>query len=197
MTSWFLASVLVFWTGCAGEAVELEGRKALEEFGLREEGGEVPSQGIYVQMASFAPERVWDGLVGLLFIAVLWGLGALIHSAVPGFRHYTLAALGIAVVLVFFLPRSFYEFKGLRVDEEGVTVETYISGTDRILFGSIDRVYVTKRPFYPIFTDARELVLEGRDGSRLKIPFFVQERDRVAKAIWAGLKGKGIFREPE
>jgi|GEM_PF-3304796 len=183
---------LFLWSiGCGGGAPEAEGRQALLAFGASEQTEEPGGTEVTARMDSVVPERIWDGLLGLAFIGVLWGLGALIHGAIPGFRHYLPPALGIAIVVVFLMPTAFFQFKGVQVDPEGVTVETQTGGASRILFQDVERVLVTARPWYPRFTDARELVLEGPGGQRVGIPFFVPRREAVARAVLAGLRDRG------
>jgi len=185
-----LVGIFLWGLGCGGGAPEAEGPKALEIFGGSGSGqaADGGSAEVTARMDSVVPERIWDGLLGLAFIGVLWALGALIHAAIPGFRHYLPPALGIAVVVVFLMPTAFFQFKGVQVDSEGVTVETQTGGATRILFRDVQRVLVTGRPIYPRFTDARELVLEGAGGQRVGIPFFVPRREEVARAIAAGLR---------
>ena len=191
MARGLLVGIFLWSIGCGGGSPEAEGRRAMEVFGYAGETGDVGGGEVTARMDSVVPERIWDGLLGLAFIGVLWGLGALIHGAIPGFRHYLPPALGIAVVVVFLMPTAFFQFRGVQVDPEGVTVESQTGGTSRIRFEEVQQVWVSPRPWYPRFTDARELVLEGAGGQRVGIPFFVPRREEVARAVFQGLRDRG------
>ena len=92
--------------GCATKS-DAQGRQAIELFGI---GGVAPSDvelPLEVEIESVVPERMWDGAIGLGFIAVLWLIGLAIHRSNPGFKSYALPAVGVALIAVFFTKTSF------------------------------------------------------------------------------------------
>ena len=176
--------------GCASKSDE-HGRQALDTFGV---GGVAPSDAelpFEVEVPSVVPERMWDGAIGLGFIAVLWLIGFAIHRASPHFKHYVLPAVGVAIVAVFFTSASFMQFKSVTVDATGVTVKTQTGGEDRVEFKDVTGLSVSSRPFFPVVTDARELVLERSGARSVGIPFFVLDRDRIGALLLRKLTEAG------
>jgi hypothetical protein len=170
--------------GCGGGPAGLKGPEAWKEFGVASESPPDADLPTTFEVPSFAPDRIWDGLIGLGFIGILWGLGFLVKRRVPNFKSYIFAAVGVAVVAVFMTRTSFYEFKSVTVDASGVTTTTQFGGERRVAFTDVRDVGVKPGAVFPVVTDARELVLLDANGQpAVSIPFFVPDRDRLGALL--------------
>lgn len=166
---------------CGGEAVR--GRPALAEFGA---GGPAPAESelpLTVAAPDFSADKALDAALGLAFIAALLGIGRLIRSALPGFKPFALAGVGVAVMAIFFTNTRFYEFASVTVDASGITVTRHVGGEERVDFRDVTDVRVEPGKPYPVFTDDRSLVIAAGTGRSVSIPFFVPDRERLGALL--------------
>lgn len=160
-------------------------RAAVERFaGAGVESLPVPSLPFTTGIDATAPERVWDVLLGLGVLALLYGVGMLIRgSGRPGVRPWVFAAATLGLLMFTVVDPLFWQLKGVEADESGLTVLRYSASDQHLDWKEVRGVRVDEGSPFPVFSDDTALVLDGPEGEALRVPRLLPGSKEVARLV--------------